>query len=153
MDFNNFKNAFDFKNNSYFYHITSEDLGDTIIEEGLLVDGTNILDVNNIIFTTAIPITPDMIDNIEDILDEELHEDDFRGTSIMIILGCDKDSVDNIVNTDGYEKDGKHFEGIVYPNSVMGYFNLEHEFIPNDNFDYGSNEFYDLCENSYKKEY
>ncbi len=143
MNIEDVKKCFNFKDYSYFYHITGDGVGDMICEEGLLVDGTNILDVDNIIFTTAIEITPDMIDELEDILDEELHEDSFRGTSEMVILGCDKSNVSDIVYLEEQEKDGKKYEGIVFPNHVMGYFNIDKEFTPNELFDYGSNFFYE----------
>ena len=92
MNIEEFKKCFNFKENRYFYHITGEDRAEAVLEEGLLVDGTNILDVDNILFTTAIEITPDMLSTFEeDILDEELHEDTLRGLSQMIIIGCSKD--------------------------------------------------------------
>ena len=144
MSVDDVKNFFDFEENAYFYHITGDDLGDTIIEEGLLVEGTNILDVKNIMFTTAVPITPDMVERLEEILEEELKEDYVRGTSQMVILGCNKNNVDSIVQKMEIVKDGVHYDGIVHPNNVMGYFDLDYGFIQNENFDYGSNEFYEF---------
>ena len=151
MNIEEFKKCFNFKENRYFYHITGEDRAEAVLEEGLLVDGTNILDVDNILFTTAIEITPDMLSTFEeDILDEELHEDTLRGLSQMIIIGCSKDDVDYLVDKTEQYVDGVSYEGIIHPNNIMGYINLDHEFIPNEMFDYGSDYFYEDHE-SYKK--
>jgi len=143
MNIEDVKKSFNFNENAYFYHITGDGIGEEVLEEGLLVDGNNILDVDNIIFTTAIEITPDMVDELEDILDEELHEDSFRGTSEMIILGCSKKGVNSIVTLEEQEKDGVKYDGIVFPNLIMGYFNIDKEFTPNELFDYGSDYFYE----------
>ena len=143
MNIEDLKKCFDFKENRYFYHITGNDLAEEVIEEGLLVDGTNILGVDNILFTTAIEITPDMLDEFEQLLDDELKEDNLRGVSQMVIMGCPKDEVDFIVDKTEQHVDGEVYEGIIHPNYIMGYVNLEHEFIPNDMFDYGSDFFYE----------
>lgn len=147
---NELKELFDFRENSYFYHITSEDNAEEILEEGLLVDGTNILDVDNILFTTAIEITPDMVEDFETLLSEEIHEDNRRGLSAMIIMGCPKEEVRFIVDKTPQEKDGIEYEGIIHPNNIMGYFNLEHEFIPNYLFDYGT-EYFSEQDEAFKK--
>ena len=150
MNIEELKKCFNFKENRYFYHITGEERADEILEDGLLVDGTNIIDVNNILFTTAIEITPDMIPEFEEILDEELREDGFRGLSQMILMGCPKDEVDYIVDKTEQIVDGESYEGIIHPNFIMGYINLDHEFIPNEMFDYGSIYFYEQDE-AFKK--
>ena len=118
MNIEDVKKFFNFKDYSYFYHITGDGIEDIVCEEGLLADGTNILD-------------------------EELHEDSFRGTSEMVILGCNKSNVSDIVYLEEQEKDGKKYERIVFPNHIMGYFNIDKEFTPNELFDYGSNFFYE----------
>ena len=45
----------DFEEFDYFYHETGDGVGEEIMEEGLLVEGTNILDTNNIAYTTISP--------------------------------------------------------------------------------------------------
>ena len=49
MNLEEFVNGLDFNNYDYFYHETGKSVGESILEEGLLVDETNIL------FTSACP--------------------------------------------------------------------------------------------------
>lgn len=143
MTIEDLKKSFDFRENRYFYHITGEDRAELVVEEGLLVDGTNIIDTNNILFTTSIEITPDMARDFETILDEELREDTLRGLSQMVIIGCPKDDVDFLVDETEQYVDGQYYQGIIHTTNIMGYVNLDHEFIPNDMFDYASDYFYE----------
>ena len=50
MSLDNIQDIFDFDNFDYFYHETSKGDAQTIMQQGLLVDGTNIIDTNNILF-------------------------------------------------------------------------------------------------------
>ena len=60
---------FDFENYDYYYHMTGKGIGDLTCEEGLLVDGTNILGATNIKDTTTIEITPEMVEDVDDFID------------------------------------------------------------------------------------
>ena len=63
MELVELKEMFDFEENDYLYHVTGRGLGERIMEEGLLVEGTNILNASNIIETTTLPITKEIVDN------------------------------------------------------------------------------------------
>ena len=65
MELSDFLDCLDFDEFDYFYHETSRGNGERIMEEGLLVDGTNILGTNNILYTTASPLTSDMVDSFD----------------------------------------------------------------------------------------
>ena len=71
MNLEEFVNGLDFNNYDYFYHETGKAVGESILEEGLPVDGTNILDVDNILFTTACPFTKDKASSLSTFIDEE----------------------------------------------------------------------------------
>ena len=69
MSLDNIQDIFDFDNFDYFYHETSKGDAQTIMQQGLLVDGTNIIDTNNILFTTASPITEEMVTSSQQFID------------------------------------------------------------------------------------
>lgn len=137
---------FDFDNYHYFYHITGHGIGDLIFEEGLLVDGTNFLGTNNLKDTTTIEITPDMIsdsDEFRQFVQNEINNILFRDTSEMIIIGSPKESNKEIVADYGQSKDENFYQGIIYPNMIMGYYNQDLEFIANERYAHGNDEFLD----------
>lgn len=147
MNIETFLGSLNLEENDYFYHITGRGNGERIVEEGLLVDGTNILDTDNILYTTTISITPDMVSNSEgferELLDMEISNKGIRDCSEMVIIGAPKEMQKQIVSHFGEDIDGNYFEGIIQPQYIMGYFNLEHEFTPNGEFEYGTDLFYD----------
>lgn len=137
---------FDFENYDYYYHITARGIGDLICEEGLLVDGTNILDVSNLKDTTTIEITPDMVANQEDFIQfvkGEIKNNLLRDTSEMVVIGSPKDLEKEIVSDYDQSKNGHFFQGIIHANMIMGYYNQELEFVCNENYAYGTDEFLD----------
>ena len=153
MTISEFINSLDFDDYDYFYHVTGNGKAESIMEEGLLVNGTNILDTDNILFTTAAPIYPeDVIDEntfIKELLDGELSNSKFRDTNEMVIIGAPKEHEQDIVNEYLDYIDGEFYEGVVDSSYIMGYFNKDHEFTPNMNYQYGSNNFYN--ENNFSK--
>lgn len=148
MTVNEFINCLDFDENDYFYHVTGNGRSDFILEEGLLVDGTNITGTNNILFTTAAPIYPDDVVDEENFktyfLEDELSNDSIgRDKNEMIIIGSPKFMKKNIVDKLNEVIDGVFYEGIIDNSFIMGYFNIEQEFTPNKDFQYGTDDFYD----------
>ena len=84
---------FDFENYDYYYHMTGEGIGDLICEEGLLVDGTNILGATNLKDTTTKELSPEMVKNIDRFIDfvrDEVDNSLLRDTSEMVIIGSPK---------------------------------------------------------------
>ena len=147
MTVNDFINLLDFEENDYFYHITGNGKSSSILEEGLLVNGTNIIDTNNILYTTCTPLNPeDIVDEDtfnNDLLDSEIGNNRFRDTNEMVIIGVPKYKDKKIVDEFMQDIDGVFYEGIIYNSYIMGYFNNEHEFTPNEEFEYGPDDFYE----------
>lgn len=137
---------FDFENYDYFYHMTGEGIGDIICEEGLLVDGTNLLDATNLKDTTTFEITPDMVKNPNDFVlfvQGEISNSLLRDTSEMVIIGSPKDNDKEIVSDYEQSKDEHFYQGIIYANMIMGYVNQDYKFIANENYAHGTDEFLD----------
>lgn len=143
MELVELKEMFDFEENDYLYHVTGRGLGERIMEEGLLVEGTNILNASNIIETTTLPITKEIVDNLENFVADELKNKSFRDSSEMVILGSPKEYKKQIVDKVRTSKENMDFQGRVSDRYVMGYINQGLEFVPNENFEYGTDEFYD----------
>lgn len=137
---------FDFENYDYYYHITARGIGDLICEEGLLVDGTNILDVSNLKDTTTKEITPDMVANHDDFIQfvqGEIQNCLLRDTSEMVIIGSPKNFEKEIVTDYEQSKDEHFYQGIIHANMIMGYYNQELEFVCNEKYANGTDEFLD----------
>lgn len=137
---------FDFENYDYYYHMTGKGIGDLICEEGLLVDGTNILDTNNLKDTTTIEITPDMVENQEDFIQfvqGEIQNSLLRDTSEMVIIGSPKDLDKETVTDYEHSKDEHFYQGIIHANMIMGYYNQGLEFVCNEKYAYGNDAFLD----------
>ena len=148
MTISEFLNCLDFEENDYYYHVTGNGRSDFILEDGLLVDGTNITGTNNILYTTAAPIYPeDVVDEetfINNLLDGELANESIgRDKNEMIIIGKPKEMKSKIVSKLNDYVNGTFYEGIIENSFIMGYFNIDYEFIPNDNFQYGNDDFYE----------
>ena len=137
---------FDFENYDYFYHITSHGIGDLICEEGLLVDGTNILGAKNLKDTTTKELSPELVYDVDGFIDFVQGEVDnclLRDTSEMVIIGAPKEAEKEIVFNYEQTIDDHFYKGIIYPNMVMGYFNQNLEFITNEHYAHGTDEFLD----------
>lgn len=144
---------FDFENYDYYYHMTGKGIGNLICEEGLLVDGTNILGATNIKDTTTIEITPEMVEDVDDFIDfvqEEVNNSLLRDTSEMVIIGSPKEIDKEIVSDYDKRKDDNYYQGIIHANMIMGYINQELEFIPNENYAHGNDDFIDSFYSSEK---
>ena len=137
----------DFDEFDYFYHETSRGNSIDIMEEGLLVDGTNILDTDNILFTTTLPLTKDLVSDAETFktfLDEEKSIGGIRDVSEMVILGAPKDYEQRLVSKYDDYKDGSYYEGIVESHLVLGYIDLvSKRFTVNENYEYSDSLLYD----------
>ena len=147
MDLEKLIHFFDFENCDYYYHITGKGIGEMIIEEGLLVDGTNILDTDNLKDTTTIEITPEMVSTYEEIsalVEEEIDNPLLRDTSEMVIIGSPKEAKKQIVHDYDKIKEEHYFQGIISSHNIMGYIDENHIFNPNSNYEYG-NEAFESC--------
>ena len=145
MSLDNIQDIFDFDNFDYFYHETSKGDAQTIMQQGLLVDGTNIIDTNNILFTTASPITEEMVTSSQQFIDyiqSEASPNNIRDVSAMVILAADKENNGQIVDGFGQSVNGVFYQGIIYPEHVVGYLDMcELEFHPNENYEYAEEFF------------
>ena len=131
----------DFDEYDYFYHETSLNNGEKIMEEGLLVDGTNILDTKNILFTTASPLTQELASTPNDFIDfltQEKSHLAIRDISEMVIMCAPKDYHMQLVRPyQNYDQNGNYYEGIIENNFIMGYINLDDlNFNPNPDFEF-----------------
>ena len=93
-DIESLYNSLDFTEYDYFYHITGRGNGESIIEKGLLVEGSNIINANNLLFTTTIEITEELTPTLEDfiaLIEENSYISRLRDTSEMVILAAPKD--------------------------------------------------------------
>lgn len=148
-----FTQILDFDNFNYLYHETSRGTGERIMEEGLLVNGNNILNVDNILFTTTLPLTKDMVSNPDEfslfLTQEKSTGSLFRDVSEMVIIASPKDYDNKIVSPyNAYADDENYYQGIVESNFILGVINLEDlTFTPNLECEY-YDDFYDL--DSYK---
>ncbi len=146
MTIEEFIEALDFNENDYFYHVTSKGNGKKIIEEGLYVDGNNILGADNILETTTLPLTIDIASDTSKLIEflvEELGCQGIRDTSELIVLGAPKTCMKQIVSEFDSFKDGTYYEGIIHNEYVMGYFDKESlEFTPNEEFCFGNDDSY-----------
>jgi hypothetical protein len=144
-----FTKILDFDSFNYLYHETSRGTGERIMEEDLLVNGNNILNVDNILFTTTLPLTKDMINDPEEfstILRQEKSTGSlFRDVTEMVIIASPKDYDNNIVSPyNAYAEDENYYQGIVEPSFILGVINLEDlTFTPNIECEY-YDDFYDI---------
>lgn len=130
----------DFKENDYFYHVTGSGNGESIFKDGLYIDGNNILNAKNLLETTTIPLTEDMVltsHQFKEFLEDETKNSRFRDTSEMVVIGAPKKEKKNIVSKFDNFVDGKYYEGIISNDYIMGYFsNEKSEFVENENYNY-----------------
>jgi len=78
-------------------------------------------------------------------LEGEFCNSGMRDTSALIVLGAPKsEKKDFILEFDHY-KDDRYYSGLVLNQYVMGYFCKDTlEFVVNDNFNYGTDAYYDF---------
>lgn len=144
-----FTKILDFDNFNYLYHETYRGTGKRIMEEGLLINGNNILNVDNILFTTTLPLTKDMINDPEEfstfLRQEKSTGSLFRDVTEMVIIASPKDYDNNIVSPyNAYAEDENYYQGIVEPSFILGVINLEDlTFTPNIECEY-YDDFYDI---------
>lgn len=151
MNNNDFIMYLDEEEYNYYYHVTGCGIGQSITQNGLLINGNDVLNINNIIETTTLKLSHDDIKNINDFLNEELGINSIRDTSEMIIIGCPKSEIEIVSPFEDYY-DENYYEGIIYPEYIMGYFSKEgNEFILNSEYQYGTDYFYESIES--KKTY
>ena len=124
-----FVQSLDFEQFNYYYHETGLGAGSEIMLEGLDIEGTNILDVDNILFTTTRPFTLEDAEEIDDLVESERSAPGVkRVVSEMVILEVEKGMEKAIVGPP--RKYG--YEGNVSSKYVKGYIDMyRHTFIVN----------------------
>lgn len=132
----NFKDLFNLDEYDYFYHMTSIEYASSICEKGLLVNGNNILDTSNLLYTTAIPIDEEMLENFSDLLSDEMGNTHVRDTDACIIIGAPKEYNKDIVNVYNSFENEEYYEGLIGRNTIMGYIDLDQVFHINENYEF-----------------
>lgn len=129
----------------YFYHETSKGNSKIILEDGLLIDGTNNTHTFNILFTVASPLTKELVDNeniFRNFLQQRKNSGDMRNISELVILGAPKEDNQILVSLYGEYIDDIYYAGIVDSWLIVGFIDLETlEFYPNKNYEYGEEIF------------
>ena len=126
------------------------------MEEVLFVNGNNILDVDNILFTTTLPLTKEMTKNPEEfssfLQQEKSTGSLFRDVSEMVIIASPKEYDNQIVSPyNNYADDENFYQGIVEPSFILGVISLEDlTFTPNLECEY-YDDFYDTESFKYHK--
>lgn len=111
-----FNELFDFNDYRYFYHITGHGVGESIIENGLLM-------AEKEYYTTMVEITPDMITDME--------RDEMVLIRVPKSMGYDFITPLSKGTTDIFEDDKD--ASFVPSDLVLGYFDLDTlDFNPND---------------------
>ena len=111
-----FNELFDFNDYRYFYHITGHGVGESIIENGLLMTEKEY-------YTTMVEITPDMITDME--------RDEMVLIRVPKSMGYDFITPLSKGTTDIFEDDKD--ASFVPSDLVLGYFDLDTlDFNPND---------------------
>ena len=111
-----FNELFDFNDDRYFYHITGHGVGESIIENGLLM-------AEKEYYTTMVEITPDMITDME--------RDEMVLIRVPKSMGYDFITPLSKGTTDIFEDDKD--ASFVPSDLVLGYFDLDTlDFNPND---------------------
>lgn len=131
-----------FEEFDYFYHETGAGLGREIMEEGLMVEGTNIIGTKNIAYTTVSPLLPEMVRTPRDFvvfLDNEKGSGSSRDTSEMVILCADKSLDGYLVEPYDEYHNEKKYSGIIRKGYIMGVINIDSlEFEMNEEFEFAS---------------
>lgn len=140
MEIYDFIKGLNFNDFDYFYHETNEGNGRNIIDNGLFVAGNNILDVDNILFTTAAPFSEDLVideETLKKFLEQEKSINKIRDVSEIVIISCPKEYNQRIVSPFENYYEGTYYEGIIESNNILGYFDLNDQiFYINENYEY-----------------
>lgn len=119
-------NSLDLENFDYFYHATELSNAKKIINEGLLVNGTNIIGVDNIAFTTIAPFYLSDLEspeNFADFIISERSDSAVRTISAFVIIGASKDEHANVVSPYNQYVGTEFFEGIIPTDYIIGFVN------------------------------
>lgn len=128
---NMLKEQLDYENNYYFYHETSTGCGASICEDGLFLSGFNIINADNLLYTTAAPLTEDITKDEEQFVDFLLSEKQFSGirqVTEIVVLGFPKDNLDFIVEPTNINFKNENTNNyVVNSQYVLGYVDLRRE--------------------------
>lgn len=135
-------NNLDFENYSYFYHITGGGNGESICNEGLLMEEKELR-------STTIEIKSEMIKDVKNFILNE-RGNNVRKTDEMVIISCPKEEVNYLVKNNNYissnwEND-KTPEYIIPSEYIMGYIDMRES---EENFTFTANENYYFDEYGY----
>ena len=126
--------------------MTSIDYAFSICEKGLLVNGNNILDTSNLLYTTAVPIDEEMLESFSDLLTDEMGKTHVRDIDACIIIGSPKEYNKDIVNVYNSFENEEHYEGLVGRNMIMCYIDLDQVFHINENYEFFEEDIDDLTD-------
>ena len=128
-----FVSTLDFEQYNYYYHETESGVGIDIMVSGLLIEGTNIIDTDNILFTTTLPFTIDEASDIENFVESERSVSSARRVCEMVILEVEKGREKEIVEPSGIYG----YEVRVSSRYIKGYIDMDRcTFIANVYTDY-----------------
>lgn len=142
MNVLDFLKLLNFEEFDYFYHETGAGVGQEIMEEGLMVEGINIIDTKHIAYTTVAPLLPEFVTTPRDFvvfLDREKSSLPGREVAEMVILCSDKEVGANLVEPYNGYHDGMRYDGIIRKHHIMGVIDMDSlEFTMNDEFEFAS---------------
>ncbi len=128
MNLDDLLNELDFSNFDYFYHETERGIGQEILERGLLIEGTNIINTDNIIFTTVAPLSQDMVSDegsFQEFLEDEKTHSPLRDVSEMVIIASPKEDDAQIAIPFNDYVDGTYYEAIIPSSNIVGFIDLD----------------------------
>jgi len=138
----------DYDDIDFFYHETCKGNGKKIMNNGLMIDGNNIIGTDDILLTTATPLPKDLIGNVDEFKEFLTSEKSgistrpIRDVSEFVIICKPKYNItfhNNPYIVEAYNNyyDENYYEGIVYPQYILGAIDLETLlFTPNKNCTY-----------------
>ncbi|MBQ7140338.1 MAG: hypothetical protein IJO32_02410 [Bacilli bacterium] len=129
-----FKNKVADEGMTYLYHVTDIRKCDSILENGLLMKEDKI-------YSTTIPINNEIISDPIGFIEEELNNNSVRIKNGIIIIGCPKEELENLVedNYNEIESWNEDFKAnyVIPSEYIIGYINMNSkEFVDNENYAY-----------------
>lgn len=121
--FNNIE--FDFENTDYVYHETDYDSAIEILENGLYIEGTNIIDAKNVIETTTLPLPSEDLKELEEIFLSEKSISSLRVVNAIVIIGSPKEQEKHIAVPFEEEYEGRYYPYVIPNYYVVGFCDLE----------------------------
>lgn len=133
--------SFDFDNYDYYYHETSDNIAEEILETGIIISedntGDNILNTSNIAESTIARLYNDDVKDIYSFtvfINNEI-SNNIRKVNEMVIIQIPKGD-NNYVQKICTIINGIKTKGLISPNYILGYVNMDGlVFYPSENFE------------------